>query len=103
MTTTIKLQNPAQKGEREITELTFTEPKVKHLLAGDRYKDGSHHQDVAIVSALTGEPETLIGEIYPEDWAKIRRHINETMRGFFVVDEPEDPTTAAEAKAAADD
>lgn len=69
---TIVLTQTVRKGEREISELVFQEPKVRHLLALDGKENRAHEMDVAFVSALTGEPEALIKEVSLKDWATIR-------------------------------
>lgn len=91
---TIQLSTPVRKGEREITALTFAEPKVKHLLAADKHPIESHAGDLAMVSALTSEPESLLKEIGPRDWARIRRSLKAVMRDFFLPDDEGDPTEA---------
>lgn len=70
---TITLSAPVTKGERTVTELTFQDPKVRHLMAVDGYDPNSAAATVALVSALTGEPELLIRELPPEDWQKIHK------------------------------
>ena len=91
---TIQLSMPVRKGEREVTALTFVEPKVRHLLAADKHPIESHAGDVAMVSALTSEPESLLMEIGPRDWARIRRSLKAVMRDFFLPDGADDPTEA---------
>lgn len=98
---TIKLLHTATKGERTISELVFQKPKIKHFLALDAYPQGSLAGDIALTSALTGEPEILIGELDPEDWPKVRAYLSILADIFFGVPKAaseralrEDPTTA---------
>lgn len=80
---TIKLRQPATAGERTITELTFQDAKLRHLLATDRYLHGSHSADRALCSSLTKEPELILDDICPEDWADIRAELQMVYKRFF--------------------
>jgi len=95
---TIQLQVPARKGEREITQLTFADLKIKHMLVLDKHPPNSLAGDVALVSALTGESELIIGEIAPEDWPKISAYLSTLSKRFRPAepreDQKEGPTLA---------
>lgn len=82
-TITIK---PTRKGEREITSLTFAVPKVRHILATDRYPKDSVALEVALAASLTGEPEALLGELEAEDWVKVHTHVAQVYAAFVGVD-----------------
>lgn len=72
---TIQLSAPVSMGQRTITSLTFQDPKVRHIMAGDgRNPDGVAFA-VAIASALTGEPELLIAELPSPDWVKVKTRV----------------------------
>lgn len=83
---TIKLSGPVSKGERTITELTFADPKVRHLLSLDGHNPDDYAAVVALASALTGEPELLIGELPPEDWRKVRAKTMSVYYDFLGID-----------------
>ncbi len=95
---TLKLSQPARSGERSVSELTFAEPKVKHILATDRHRPDSIGADVALVASLTGEPELVIQGICPTDWRKIRRHIAGVWREFLVDDPTESDPKSTDRK-----
>jgi len=85
-TTTITLRKPAKKGEREIFELVFQEPEVGHMLATDKYDNNTYAADVALASALTGEPEEIIKKLSPEDWVEVRKHLAMVWARFYGID-----------------
>lgn len=63
-------------GQRTITSLTFQDPKVRHIMAGDSRNPDSVAFAVAIAAALTGEPEILIAELPSPDWVKVKTRVN---------------------------
>ena len=65
----LKLRVPLKLGEVTVTELNFRPPKIKHALCTDRYEDRSIAAAIALMSSLTGQPESLLGELVPEDYA----------------------------------
>ena len=100
-TETIKLRVPVTVGERTVTELTFKVPKPKHLLRIDSYPERSIAAAMALMSALTGESETIIGELFAEDWADCMVITNRSYQRFTgdinlfdKKDGAEDPTKA---------
>lgn len=69
-------------GQRTITSLTFQDPKVRHIMAGDGRDPGTVGFAVAIASALTGEPELLIAELPSPDWVKVKTRVNAIYADF---------------------
>jgi len=99
---TVILRNPLKLGERVVSELSFKPPKVKDLMAAGSYPEGSIAFTRALLSSLTGEPESIINEMIPEDWADCLVILNRTYQRFTgsinLFDEekePENPTKAA--------
>ncbi len=87
---TIKLKSPIIKGEVQIDELTFTEPKVRHMLALDAHSSKeSYGADLALASALTGQSETLLQEMGPEDWIEVRTVLSLAYGRFMGLTEEE--------------
>ena len=68
-TETLQLRVPLKLGEVTVTELRFRPPKIKDALRTDRYEDGTVAAALALLSSLTGQPESLLGELVPEDYA----------------------------------
>ena len=99
----VALRVPIKVGERTIRELVFKPPKVKDLLAAGKYPDGSVPFTLALLCSLTGEPEIIINEMLPEDWADCLVILNRTYQRFTGIidlfdqkdDAKENPTTAA--------
>ena len=84
---TIELKTPVKKGEREVHELTFAEPTVRHMLATDRHETKeAYASDLSLAAALTNEPESLLGEMTPEDWARVKIVLAEVYMRFAGVD-----------------
>lgn len=85
---TIDLKTPVKKGEREVHELTFAEPTVRHMLATDRHESKeAYAADLSLAAALTGEPESMLAEMTPEDWAQVRVVLAEVYMRFMGVDQ----------------
>ncbi len=81
---TLTLKSPVTKGERTIRELNFQEPKVKHILCLDACADKeSYGADLALTAALTGEPESLLQEMEPEDWHRVQGVLAEVYGRFM--------------------
>ena len=94
------LKHPVTVGERTVTELSLQDPKVRHLRRTDGHDINSIASDVALLSALSGEPELVIDQIDLKDWAVLRIHLQRIYLEFFGIDpdktpqnkgEPEDP------------
>lgn len=74
----INLKYPITKGERTVTSLIL--PKnvlVKHIMAGDNYQFGSVEREIAILSAMTGEPEIILQDMEITDWVVCQAKLNE--------------------------
>ena len=104
---TIYLKYPVVLGERTVLELTLAQPKLKHFMRTDGHAATDVASDIALLSGLTGEPESLLQEIDPRDWANIRYDLQKIYAVFFGLktdyedssDEAnaeEDPTKAAD-------
>jgi hypothetical protein len=100
-TETIVLRVPLKVGERTVTQLHVRPPKVKDLLRTDTHRGNTVGYALAFLSALTGEPEIILGEIVPEDWADCLVALDRAalrFRGelnlFDKKEEPENPTKA---------
>ena len=65
------LRVPIRKGEVEFTELTLRPPKLKDLLRTDGHAPGSVAYALALLSSLSGVPETVLQELVPEDTADV--------------------------------
>ncbi|MDR1316540.1 MAG: phage tail assembly protein [Spirochaetales bacterium] len=101
-TETIVLRVPLRAGERTSVQLTVRPPKLKDLIRADAYPGNSVAYARALLSSLTGEPEIILDEIVPEDWADCLVVLNraaQRFRGeinlFDQKEEPENPTGAA--------
>jgi hypothetical protein len=99
-TETIQLRVPLTLGEVTINTLNFRPPKVKDSLRTDKYENGTMAAAVALMSSLTGQPESLLGEMVPEDFADCAVILARTNMRFMgqinLFKEQEDPTMAEE-------
>lgn len=104
---TIYLKYPVTLGERTVSELTLAQPKVKHFMRTDGHAASDVASDIALLSGLTGEPESILQEIDPRDWANIRYDLQKIYAVFFGLkadyedtaneaNAEEDPTKAAD-------
>ena len=100
-TETVRLRVPLTLGERTIEVLHFKPPKLKDALRADQYEDGTVAVAIALMSSLTGEPESLLGEMIPEDFADCAVILARTNMRFsgqinLFDQKEENPTAAAE-------
>jgi len=100
-TETVILRVPLTLGERTVKKLHFKPPKLKDALRTDKYEDGTVAAAIALMSSLTGEPETLLSEMFPEDFADCAVILARTNMRFLgqinlFKQQEENPTTAAE-------
>ena len=100
-TETVTLRVPLTLGERTINKLHFKPPKLKDAMRTDGYEDGSVGAAIALMSSLTGEPESLLAEMIPEDFADCAVILGRTNLRFMgkinLFDQKnENPTPAAE-------
>ena len=101
---TLVLRVPLTVGQRTVTQLNIRPPKVKDLLRTDGHPGDSVGYALAFLSALTGEPEIILGEIVPEDWADCLVALSRAARRFrgeinlFDKEETENPTGADTAQ-----
>ncbi len=80
----LTLNTPVSKGERTISELKFSDAKVRHMTAIDGFEDkNGYGADLALASSLTGEPVSILGEVEPEDWVKVREILTEVYARFM--------------------
>ena len=77
---------------------------MKDILRTDGHHPESVAYGIALLSSLSGVPESVLGRMAPEDWADLRVTLARTnlrfMRAVNLLDEkdgdePEDPTRAA--------
>ena len=101
---TFVLRAPIRKGEAEYRELTLRPPLLKDILRTDGRDPESVGYALALLSSLSGVPESALGQIVPEDWADLRVSLARTNMRFLgavnLLDEREgpedgDPTAAA--------
>lgn len=95
------LRIPLRKGEVEIRELTLQPPVLKDILRTDGHNPESVAYAMALLSSLTGVPESVLGRIVPEDWADLRVLLAKTNLRFMGAinlldggEEDDDPTGA---------
>lgn len=81
------LKHPITKGERTIESLTFGQLKVMHLRSLDT-ADGEIGKTLALLSAMTGEPEVLLDEMDPEDFAHLSKFMGELLENFTTGQQP---------------
>jgi hypothetical protein len=100
----ITLRVPIRKGEVEFQKLTLRPPVLRDILRTDGYDPNSVGYARALLSALSGVPETVLDELVPEDWADLRLILARTNMRFMGLvnlldkkeDNPPDPTKAGE-------
>lgn len=90
----INLQFPATLGERTIESITLKRPQTGDFLRTNGHDIDSIGADIALVSALSGEPEELIKKIDIDDWALIRVELKKIWFAYFGIkpEEPKNPT-----------
>jgi hypothetical protein len=67
-----KFRVPVKAGEYEISELKIRPPVVKDLLRADGHSPDDAAYVIALMSSLTGQPETVLEQMVPEDYADLR-------------------------------
>jgi len=99
----VKLRVPIKKGEVEYTEITLKAPVLRDIIRTDGYAPESVGYARALLSSLSGLPETLLDQLVPEDWADLRVILTRTNMRFMGLvnlldkkEETEDPTAAGE-------
>ena len=96
-TETIQLYVPLEMGERRVTKLSLKPPVFGDLLRTDKHPAGSHAADLALLSALSGEPEEILKKLVPEDTAVCRIALSRAYQRFFsainLFEEKEDERT----------
>jgi hypothetical protein len=97
------LRIPIRKGEVEYKKLILRPPLLRDILRTDGRNPNSVGYAMALLSSLSGVPETVLEQMVPEDWADLRIILTRTnMRYMGLVnlldekkeDETEDPTKA---------
>ncbi len=70
----IELRKPISfdGGREELCELSFHEPTVGDLLKADAYESNSYGEELALLAALTGQPEALLKRMSVEDFGRCR-------------------------------
>jgi hypothetical protein len=77
------LRVPLKKGEVEYTKLTLKPPVLRDILRTDGHDPNSVGYARALLSALSGVPETVLDELVPEDWADLRLVLARTNMRFM--------------------
>jgi len=102
-----KLRVPVKRGEVVCTELTLRPPLLRDILRTDGHDPESVGYARALLSSLSGQPESLLEQLVPEDWADLRLILARTNMRFMglvnLLDEKKegeagDPTTAEQNK-----
>ena len=102
---TYRLRVPLRKGEVEIGELVLQPPVLKDILRTDGRDPESVAYGIALLSSMSGVPESVLGRIVPEDWADLRLVLSQSNLRFMGPvnlldkkegDESGDPTRAAD-------
>jgi len=81
-TETIVLRVPLVLGERKVLELNFRPPKFRDVLRMDEYGEQTIMGKAALMSALTGEPMSILEEMLPEDVADCMVIVNRSYQRF---------------------
>lgn len=82
----VELEYPVTKGEVTVDKLVFTgRPKVRHMIAGDKYQRGSFEYEVAVMSAMTGVPEVIIRDMDYEDFVHADAVMGQRFNTFYEV------------------
>ncbi|UTC47446.1 phage tail assembly protein [Treponema vincentii] len=82
----VNLEYPITKGEVTVDKLVFTgRPKVRHMIAGDKYPRGSYEYECAIMAAMTGVPEIVIREMDYEDFIHADAVMGQRFNTFYEV------------------
>lgn len=86
--TVVNLKYPITKGERTLTSLILPDKiLVKHIMAGDNYKQGTIEKELAILSSMTGESEIILQEMDAKDWVVIQAKIKSLLESELEIDE----------------
>jgi hypothetical protein len=96
MAKTIQLKHPFKSGELEVTKITIQRPKTKDFIAVGTNPTESAAADVALLSSLSGLPETVIAQIDIDDWSVLRFEIARVWASYFTSKEYEENPTKAE-------
>ena len=103
----LKLRVPIRKGEVVYKELALKPPVLRDIIRTDGHDPDSVGYARALLSSLSGVPETVLDQLVPEDWADLRLVLARTNMRFIGLvnlldkkdeDETENPTTAEEAE-----
>ena len=82
----VNLDYPITMGEVTVYKLVFTgRPKVKHMIAGDKYPRGSHEYECAVMAAMTGVPEIVLREMDYEDFMHADAVMGQRFNTFYEV------------------
>jgi len=79
------LRVPIRKGEVEFKELTLRPPVLKDILRTDGHDPEGVAYARALLSSLSGVPESVLDQLVPEDWADIRVALVRTNMRFMGV------------------
>ncbi|MCL2374432.1 MAG: phage tail assembly protein [Treponema sp.] len=82
---TFVLRVPIRKGEVECKEITLRPPVLKDILRTDGHDPESVGYARALLSSLSGVPESVLDQLAPEDWAVLRVALTRTNMRFMGV------------------
>jgi len=96
MAKTIKLKHPFKVGELSVNEITIQRPKTKDFIAVGVTPLGSVAADAALLSSLSGLPESVIAQIDIDDLSVLRYDIARVWDSYFTSKEYNENPTGAE-------
>jgi len=93
------LKNPFKVGELEVKEVTIQRPKTKDFIAVGSNPVDSAAADAALLSSLSGLPESVIAQIDIDDLSKLRFYLARVWESYFTTKPyTENPTEAEPEK-----
>jgi hypothetical protein len=97
------LKHPVKAGEYACAEITLHRPKTKDFVAVGRYPIDSAAAVQALISSISGVPETVIGQFDIDDFAMLRTEAVRIFDSYFttepyVLNPPPPPAEKAEAE-----
>ena len=83
MAKTITLKYPLKVGELNVTELVLQRPKTKDFIAVGENPYGTTAADAALLSSLSGLPESVIAQIDIDDLSALRFELARVWDSYF--------------------
>jgi len=78
----VRLRRPLRSGDAEVREISLRPPEARDILRTDDRPEGTFGYAVALLSSLSGLPETLLDRMIPEDWAAAAGSLERTHLRF---------------------